>query len=50
MIELIEKAFALELLSVSSKASQIVDFIWTVHNIGGTVPVNALAEQFPKTE
>jgi hypothetical protein len=50
MIEIIEKAFAPELLGVSSKASKIVDFIWTIHNIGGTVPVNALSEQFSRTD
>jgi len=46
MLEIIESAFAQELLSVSSKASQLADFIWTVFNIGGTVPVNALSDQF----
>ena len=50
MIENIEIAFAPELLGVSNKAAQIVDFIWTIHNIGGTVPVNALSEQFEKTD
>lgn len=48
MLEIIEKAFAPELLSVSSKASELTDFIWTVFKIGGTVPVNTLSEQFEK--
>ncbi len=48
MLEIIEKAFAPELLSVSSKASRLSDFIWTVFRIGGTVPVNTLSEQFEK--
>lgn len=50
MLEQIEKAFAPELLSVSHKASQLVDFTWTVYNIGGTVPVTAVEEQFEKAE
>jgi hypothetical protein len=48
MLEIIERAFAPELLSVSSNASRIADFIWTIHNIGGTVPVSTLAGQFDK--
>ncbi|MCD6496669.1 MAG: hypothetical protein J7K54_05340 [Candidatus Aenigmarchaeota archaeon] len=50
MIELVEKAFAQELLSVSSKASKFVDFAWTVYKIGGAVPVSVLGEQFKEAE
>jgi hypothetical protein len=50
MIEIVERAFAQELLGVSSKASRLADFIWTVFNIGGTVPVNALKEQFAEAD
>ena len=48
MLEIIEKAFAPELLGVSSKATGLSDFIWTVFKIGGTVPVHTLDEQFEK--
>ncbi len=50
MLEQIEKAFAPELLSVSNKASQLVDFAWAVCNIGGAIPLSALETQFPKAE
>ncbi|MBN2330284.1 MAG: hypothetical protein JXC85_00555 [Candidatus Aenigmarchaeota archaeon] len=50
MIELVEKAFSSELLSVSSKASKLMDFIWTVYKIGGSVPMNTLQEQFDKAD
>jgi hypothetical protein len=50
MLEMIEKAFAQELLSVSYKASRLVDFAWTIRNIGGPVPVSAVGEQFEDAE
>jgi hypothetical protein len=48
MFEIVEKAFAPELLGVSNKASKIADFVWTVFKIGGTVPVSTLSGQFEK--
>jgi hypothetical protein len=50
MLEMIEKAFAPELLSVSSKAARFVDFAWTIYRIGGSVPVSVLGEQFDNAE
>ncbi len=50
MLDLIEKAFAPELLSISQKANGLVEFAWTIYNIGGTIPVTALDKQFQKTE
>ncbi len=50
MLENIEKAFAPELLSVSHKASELVDFAWTVRSIGGAVPISAVQGQFEKSE
>jgi hypothetical protein len=50
MLEMVEKAFAPELLSVSSKAAMLVDFAWTIRNIGGAVPINVVEGQFPKAE
>jgi hypothetical protein len=50
MFEVIEKAFARELLAVSSKASRLIDFTWSVYNIGGTVPVNTVTDQFEEAK
>ncbi len=50
MLELIEKAFAPELLLVSHKAARYMDFAWTVKNIGGAVPITAIEEQFEKPD
>ncbi len=50
MLDVVEKAFAPELLSVSGKAAKFADFAWIVYRIGGSVPVSVLGEQFPKAE
>jgi hypothetical protein len=50
MLDVVEKAFAPELLSVSSRAAGFVDFAWTVYRIGGAVPVGILGQQFAKAE
>ncbi|UCD03332.1 MAG: hypothetical protein JSV63_01705 [Candidatus Aenigmatarchaeota archaeon] len=50
MLDLIEKAFAKELLSVSQKADEVVEFAWTIYNIGGNIPVTALGGQFQDAE
>lgn len=50
MLDIIEKAFAPELLLVSNKAAKLMDFAWTVKNIGGVVPITAIGEQFDKSD
>jgi hypothetical protein len=50
MLEMIEKAFAPELLSVSHKAGRISDFLWAAFSIGEAVPVKVISEQFPDAE
>ncbi len=50
MLEVIERAFSQELLSVSHKAGKLTDFAWTISNIGGAVPIGAVEEQFPDAE
>ena len=50
MLEQIEKAFAPELLSVSHKATKLMDFAWAVCNIGGAMPISAVQTQFTNAE
>lgn len=50
MLEQIEKAFAQELLSVSHKATGLLDFAWAVCNIGGAIPISAVQTQFKNAE
>jgi len=50
MIEVIEDAFAPELLSVSHKARKLADLAWTACRIGGVVPISALSGHTEKAE
>lgn len=50
MLDLIEKAFAHELLLVSHKAAKLMDFVWTIKNIGGVVPITAIQQQFENAD
>ena len=47
MLEFVERAFAPELLRVSPYANDLVDFLWTVYNMGGNISTHVLFEQFP---
>ena len=50
MLDMVETAFAPELLGVSMKAGRLADFAWAAYKIGGTIPMTAFQGQFEKAE
>jgi len=50
MLEIVEEAFAPELLGVSHKAAALADFAWIVFRAGMAVPLDSLRWQFPDAD